>query len=175
MPVRAKAAIPGLLTAARAEDSVLGLACSHPLADRGATERFLASVKAAAADSEHARPLFLQAGPVRVAKPKPEGVAVQQVRRFVRENDAPFQRGQRAQETGGDHDPSGGLRGGERVGPGVVEYHQRSSGTQVPAAAVQPDEVSRPAAGDQQPPGGGRYQQHRARGGDLGGNRVGGP
>jgi len=78
VPVRAKAAIPGLLTAARAEDSVLGLACSHPLADRGATERFLAAVKAAAAESEHARPLFLQAGPVRVAKPKPEGVAVQQ-------------------------------------------------------------------------------------------------
>jgi hypothetical protein len=78
VPVRAKAAVPGLLTAARAEDSVLGLACSHPLADRGATERFLAAVKAAAAESEHARPLFLQAGPVRVARPKPEGVAVQQ-------------------------------------------------------------------------------------------------
>jgi len=78
VPVRAKATVPGLLTAARAEDSVLGLACSHPLADRGATERFLASVKAAAAESEHARPLFLQAGPVRVAKPKPEGVAFQQ-------------------------------------------------------------------------------------------------
>jgi hypothetical protein len=53
VPVRAKATVPGLLTAARAEDSVLGLACSHPLADRGATERFLASVKAAAAESEH--------------------------------------------------------------------------------------------------------------------------
>jgi hypothetical protein len=78
VPVRAKVAVPGLLTAARAEDSVLGLACSHPLADRGATERFLAAVKAAAAESEHARPLFLQAGPVRVARPKPEGVAVQQ-------------------------------------------------------------------------------------------------
>ncbi|WP_224366635.1 hypothetical protein [Hyalangium versicolor] len=78
IPVRAKASVPGLLAAARAEDSVLGLACSHPLADRGATERFLATVKAAAAESEHARPLFLQAGPVRVAKPKPEGVAVQQ-------------------------------------------------------------------------------------------------
>ncbi|KFE69954.1 hypothetical protein [Hyalangium minutum] len=78
VPVRAKAAIPGLLTAARAEDSVLGLACSHPLADRGATERFLSAVRTSAADSEHARPLFLQAGPVRVAKPKPEGLAVQQ-------------------------------------------------------------------------------------------------
>ena len=45
VPVRAKAAVPGLLAAARAEDAVLGLACSHPLADRGATERFLAAVK----------------------------------------------------------------------------------------------------------------------------------
>ncbi|MDY7232958.1 hypothetical protein [Hyalangium rubrum] len=78
VPVRAKAAVPGLLAAARSEDAVLGLACSHPLADRGATERFLAAVKAAATEAEHARPLFLQAGPVRVAKPKPEGVRLQQ-------------------------------------------------------------------------------------------------
>jgi hypothetical protein len=78
VPVRAKAAVPGLLAAARAEDAVLGLACSHPLADRGATERFLAAVKAAAEEAEHSRPLFLQAGPVRVAKPKPEGVRLQQ-------------------------------------------------------------------------------------------------
>jgi hypothetical protein len=78
IPVRAKASVPGLLAAARAEDAVLGLACSHPLADRGATERFLATVKAAAVEAEHSRPFFLQAGPVRVAKPKPEGVAVQQ-------------------------------------------------------------------------------------------------
>jgi hypothetical protein len=78
VPVRAKAAVPGLLTAARAEDSVLGLACSHPLADRGATERFLAAVRATSMESGHARPLFLQAGPVRVARPKPEGLVVQQ-------------------------------------------------------------------------------------------------
>ncbi len=78
VPVRAKAAVPGLLAAARAEDAVLGLACSHPLADRGATERFLTAVRAAAEEAEHSRPLFLQAGPVRVAKPKPEGVKLQQ-------------------------------------------------------------------------------------------------
>ena len=78
VPVRVKAAVPGLLAAARAEDAVLGLACSHPLADRGATERFLTAVKAAAEEAEHSRPLFLQAGPVRVAKPKPEGVRLQQ-------------------------------------------------------------------------------------------------
>jgi hypothetical protein len=78
VPVRAKAAVPGLLAAARAEDAVLGLACSHPLADRGATERFLSAVKAAAEEAEHSRPLFLQAGPVRVTRPKPEGARLQQ-------------------------------------------------------------------------------------------------
>ncbi|MBN1210274.1 MAG: hypothetical protein JXB05_35810 [Myxococcaceae bacterium] len=78
IPVQAKGAIPGLLTAARAEDSVLGLACAHPLADRGGTERFLFAVRTAAKEAEHARPLFLQAGPVKVSKPKPEGLALQQ-------------------------------------------------------------------------------------------------
>jgi hypothetical protein len=78
VPVRAKAAVPGLLAAARAEDAVLGLSCTHPLADRGATERFLAAVRAAAGEAEHSRPFFLQAGPVRIARPKPEGVAFQQ-------------------------------------------------------------------------------------------------
>jgi hypothetical protein len=68
IPVQAKGALPGLLRAARAEDSVLGLACPHPLADRGAAERFVAAVHEAAVQAEHARPLFLQAGPVRVAR-----------------------------------------------------------------------------------------------------------
>ncbi len=78
VPVQVKAAVPGLLAAARAEDAVLGLACTHPLADRGAGERFLETVKAAAAEAEHARPLFLQAGPVRVTRPGPEGLGPQQ-------------------------------------------------------------------------------------------------
>ncbi|RKG87328.1 hypothetical protein [Corallococcus terminator] len=66
IPVLAKGTLPGLLRAARAEDAVLGLACPHPLADRGAPERFVSAVRAAALDAEHTRPLFLQAGPVRV-------------------------------------------------------------------------------------------------------------
>ncbi|NBD13007.1 MULTISPECIES: hypothetical protein [Corallococcus] len=66
LPVLAKGALPGLLGAARAEDAVLGLACPHPLADRGAPERFVQAVHAAAREAEHTRPLFLQAGPVRV-------------------------------------------------------------------------------------------------------------
>ncbi len=68
LPVQAKGALPGLLRAARSEDAVLGLACPHPLADRGAPERFVLAAHQAAADAEHARPLFLQAGPIRVAR-----------------------------------------------------------------------------------------------------------
>ncbi|WP_404363010.1 hypothetical protein ACIHQR_23565 [Corallococcus coralloides] len=67
LPVLSKGALPGLLGAARAEDSVLGLCCPHPLADRGAPERFVRAVHAAAQEAEHTRPLFLQAGPLRVA------------------------------------------------------------------------------------------------------------
>lgn len=68
VPVLAKAALPGLLRAARSEDAVLGLACPHPMADRGAPERFVAAVRevTADADAEHSRPVFLQAGPIRV-------------------------------------------------------------------------------------------------------------
>ncbi|RKH63242.1 hypothetical protein [Corallococcus aberystwythensis] len=66
LPVLSKGALPGLLGAARAEDAVLGLMCPHPLADRGAPERFVMAVHAAAQEAEHTRPLFLQAGPIRV-------------------------------------------------------------------------------------------------------------
>ncbi|WP_194863331.1 hypothetical protein [Myxococcus sp. AB036A] len=68
LPVQAKGALPGLLRAARSEDAVLGLACPHPLSDRGAPERFVVAAHQAAAEAEHARPLFLQAGPIRVAR-----------------------------------------------------------------------------------------------------------
>lgn len=68
LPVQAKSALPALLRAARAEDAVLGLACPHPLADRGAAERFVSAVHDAAVEAEHSRPLFLQAGPVRISR-----------------------------------------------------------------------------------------------------------
>lgn len=70
VPLLAKAALPGLLRAARSEDAVLGLTCPHPLADRSAAERFISAVREAAEDAEavHARPLFLQAGPIRVTQ-----------------------------------------------------------------------------------------------------------
>jgi len=75
LPVQSKAALPGLLRAARAEDAVLGLACAHPMAVRGAAERFVEAVHAAASEAEHTRPLFLQAGPVRVARADEESLA----------------------------------------------------------------------------------------------------
>ena len=74
VPVPVRAMLPGLLAAARSEDAVLGLMCPHPLADRGAAERFVQRVRQAAEADGHARPVFLQAGPVRVSKVEPEAL-----------------------------------------------------------------------------------------------------
>jgi hypothetical protein len=74
LPVPAAPVLPGVLAAARAQDSVLGLVCPHPLADRGAAERFVSSIQAAAEEDGHGRPLFLQAGPVRVSRAEPEAL-----------------------------------------------------------------------------------------------------
>ncbi|WP_369865305.1 hypothetical protein [Archangium sp. Cb G35] len=71
-PVPVRPMLPGLLAAARSEDAVLGLMCPHPLADRGAAERFMASVQEVAEADGHTRPVFLQAGPVRVPRAEPE-------------------------------------------------------------------------------------------------------
>ncbi|XXF81016.1 hypothetical protein P2318_15010 [Myxococcaceae bacterium GXIMD 01537] len=80
VPLLSKAALPGLLRGARSEDAVLGLACPHPLADRGAPERFVTAVRVATsdADAEHIRPVFLQAGPMRVARGDAEALAALQ-------------------------------------------------------------------------------------------------
>ncbi|WNG17981.1 hypothetical protein [Cystobacter fuscus] len=75
LPVPARPMLPGLLAAARGEDAVLGLVCPHPLADRGAAERFVAAVQEVAEADGHARPLFLQAGPVRVTGTAPASLA----------------------------------------------------------------------------------------------------
>jgi hypothetical protein len=66
--VVSRAALPGLLRAARTEDAVLGLVCPHPLADRGAPERFIEALRWATAVASHERPVFLEAGPVRVTR-----------------------------------------------------------------------------------------------------------
>jgi hypothetical protein len=74
LPVPARPMLPGLLAAARGEDSVLGLMCPHPLADRGAAERFVAQVQQVAEADGHARPVFLQAGPLRVPRADEEAL-----------------------------------------------------------------------------------------------------
>jgi hypothetical protein len=74
LPVPVRPVLPGLLAAARGEDAVLGLMCPHPLADRGAAERFVSMAREVAEADRHARPLFLQAGPVRVPRPDAEGL-----------------------------------------------------------------------------------------------------
>ncbi len=78
LPVPARPMLPGMLAAARGEDAVLGLVCPHPLADRGAAERFITSVREVAEADGHTRPLFVQAGPVRVPKPGGEGLGTLQ-------------------------------------------------------------------------------------------------
>ncbi|MET0406513.1 MAG: hypothetical protein ABW123_29115 [Cystobacter sp.] len=75
LPVPARPMLPGVLAAARGEDAVLGLMCPHPLADRGAAERFVQSVQEVAEADGHSRPLFLQAGPVRVPGTAPASLA----------------------------------------------------------------------------------------------------
>jgi hypothetical protein len=75
LPVPVRPMLPGLLAAARGEDAVLGLLCPHPLADRGAAERFVAGVQQVAEADGHARPLFLQAGPVRVPNADAEALS----------------------------------------------------------------------------------------------------
>jgi hypothetical protein len=75
LPVPARPMLPGLLAAARGEDAVLGLVCPHPLSDRGAAERFVAAVQQVAEADGHSRPLFLQAGPVRVPGTAPASLA----------------------------------------------------------------------------------------------------
>jgi hypothetical protein len=69
LPLPRRQALPGVLRAARFQDAVLGLALPHPLAERGAAERFAEAVRAAAEEAGHAQPLFLQAGPL----PLPRG------------------------------------------------------------------------------------------------------
>lgn len=68
IPVVSRAALPGLLRAARTEDAVLGLVCQHPLAERNAPERFIEALRWATAVASHERPVYLEAGPVRVSR-----------------------------------------------------------------------------------------------------------
>ena len=85
VPVPALEVLPGLLRAARDQDAVLGLACAHPFPKRNTAAVFFDAVKAAADEIEHRRPIFLQAGPVRITtlEQKALEMAAAEVFKFV--------------------------------------------------------------------------------------------
>jgi len=85
VPVPALEAIPGLLRAARDEDAVLGLAAPYQPEHRDAADRFFEALRAAAEECHHRRPVFLQAGPIRLTSAEPRGLQLraEDVFRFV--------------------------------------------------------------------------------------------
>lgn len=85
VPVSSAAALPGLLRAARDEDAVLGLAAPHRPGSRDAAEAFFEAVRAAADEYGHRRPVFLQAGPLRLTSAEPRGLQarIEDVYRFI--------------------------------------------------------------------------------------------
>lgn len=56
----------GALKAARDQDAIIGVACPHPLADRDSPGRFVDALRDGAEEVRHRKPLFLQAGPLRL-------------------------------------------------------------------------------------------------------------
>ncbi len=64
--VPALGALPGVLRAARELDAVVGLASPYAPLDRDGPYRFVDALRAAAAEVSHERPVFLQAGPIRL-------------------------------------------------------------------------------------------------------------
>ncbi|HVE85217.1 MAG TPA: hypothetical protein VND93_20335, partial [Myxococcales bacterium] len=85
VPVPAVEALPGLLRAARDQDAVLGLACPYRPGSRDAAGAFFDAVRAAADDYGHRRPVFLQAGPLRITSAEPRGLQerAEDVFRFI--------------------------------------------------------------------------------------------
>lgn len=67
VPAYSRAAIAGLLRASRDEDAVLGISCPALLPDRDTPVKFVETVRDAAEEVRHRKPLFLQAGPFRLA------------------------------------------------------------------------------------------------------------
>ncbi len=72
--VPAPSILPGVLRAARDEDAPVGLAASHRPSQRDAPSQFFDAVRDAAQETSHRRPVFLQAGPVRVTSGDPRSL-----------------------------------------------------------------------------------------------------
>jgi hypothetical protein len=66
VPVSARFALPGLLRASRDCDAPIGLRCPSPLAGRDSPAGFFEAVRVAAEELRLRRPIFLEAGPIRV-------------------------------------------------------------------------------------------------------------
>ncbi len=66
--------LPGLLRAARELDAAVGLTSPYAPLDRDAPHRFVEAVHEAAAEVRHERPLFLQAGPIRLTSAEPRAL-----------------------------------------------------------------------------------------------------
>jgi hypothetical protein len=66
-PAYALASVGGLLRASRDEDAIVGLACPWPQRDRDAPSRFIEALHDATEAVRHRKPLFLQAGPIRLS------------------------------------------------------------------------------------------------------------
>jgi hypothetical protein len=66
--------LPGLLRAAREVDAVLGLASPYAPLNRDAPYRFVDALRFVAAEVGHERPVFLQAGPQRLASAEPRAL-----------------------------------------------------------------------------------------------------
>lgn len=66
--VAVRDSLGGLLRGARELDAPLGLCCPSPLGDRQTPLLFTEALATAAREVEHARPLFLEAGPIRLSE-----------------------------------------------------------------------------------------------------------
>lgn len=65
-PIYSRAAIPGLLGAARHLDAVIGLGVPFPLGERDRPDAFVDELLRSCEEIPHKRPVFLQAGPFRI-------------------------------------------------------------------------------------------------------------
>jgi len=85
VPVVTAAALPGLLRAARDQDAVLGLSAPHRPGGRDVASTFFGAVRAASAECRHRRPVFLQAGPLRLTSEEPRALraAREDIYRYV--------------------------------------------------------------------------------------------
>src|SRR4051812_23058892 len=65
-PIYSRAAIAGVLGAARHQDAVVGVSIPFPLGERDRPDAFVDELKRASEEIKHTRPIFVQAGPFRI-------------------------------------------------------------------------------------------------------------